>query len=178
MQDEPSKVAALLELATDVGIDPLILATILLVLGIVLLVAEMFIVSFGLLLLGALACLAGAVYYAFAAGDGFGWAFSVVVPVLGFAVAKWGLGRLRRSRLVPRAEITADAGYRHVTQRIGVDIGSVGIMVTPARPSGRARFAGGECDVQVKGATLERDAKVVVRENDGLTVVVVPYNDA
>ena len=174
--DSPTFVA-LFDFANDGSVDPLLFAITLAVLGIVLLVAEIFVVSFGVLLLGATACLVGAIYFAFAAGDVAGWTFTVAVPILSIVVLTWGLRRLRRSRLVPQAEITADAGYRHVTQRIGVDIGSIGIMVTPGRPSGRARFDGGECDVQVRGSALEPDARVIVKQIDGPAVVVVPYND-
>ena len=52
---------------------------------------------------------------------------------------------------VPRSEVAEDAGYRHVAERLVVGPGARGVLVTPARPTGRARFAGGECDVQVHG---------------------------
>ena len=50
-------------------------------------------------------------------------------------------------------------------------------MVTPARPSGRARFDGGECDVQVQGRPLETNAKVMVKRIDGPIVFVTPMRD-
>ena len=49
----------------------------LLALGLALLVAEFFVVSFGLLLIGAVACAAGAIYFAFIAHELFGWALVV-----------------------------------------------------------------------------------------------------
>jgi len=145
----------------------------LLALAVALLVAEIFIVSFGVLLAASIASAIGAVYYAFVAGDAAGWTFAVVVPVLGAGLARWGIARIRASRhLVPESEIRGDAGYHHLTDRIGVRPGATGVMVTDAYPSGRARFDGGECDVQVQGGSIERGAHVVVRRIDGPIVFV------
>ena len=146
----------------------------LLVLGVVLLVLEFFVVSFGLLLAASLACAGGALYLAFVAHDAAGWTMTVSLPIVAVLVIRWGLARIRTSRLVPQAEITAEAGYHHLTEQIGVGPGSEGVMVTPAHPSGRARFPGGECDVQAQSGSLERDERVVVRRIDGPVVFVSP----
>jgi membrane-bound ClpP family serine protease len=93
-------------------------------------------------------------------------------------LARWGLARIRRSRtLVPKSEITAEAGYHHHAETVGVHPGATGVMVTRARPSGRARFDGGECDVQVQSGSLGRGAKVVVLHIDGPIVFVAPAAD-
>ena len=62
----------------------------LLVLAVALLVAELFVVSFGILLVGSIASAAGAIHYAFVASDATGWAMAVVVPIL--AVGARALG--------------------------------------------------------------------------------------
>ena len=152
-------------------------AVALLALGVVLLVFEFFIVSFGLLLAGSIASTAAAIYFAFRASDVVGWAMVVVVPILAVFLVRRGLARLRTSHIVPKSEITGEAGYHHVTDRLGIGPGSIGTMVTPARPSGRARFPGGECDVQVRGGTLEACARVVVGNIDGAIVFVRPAGD-
>ena len=149
----------------------------LLVLAAVILVLEFFVVSMGLLSVVSIACVAGAIYFAFLAGDVVGWAFTVVTPVLAVLIVRWGVRRIRTSRLVPQAEVTSEAGYHHVADRIGVTPGAVGAMVTPARPSGRARFEGGECDVQVQGRPLETAARVVVKRIDGPIIFVGPVDD-
>ena len=146
----------------------------LLALAIVLLVLEFFIVSFGLLLAASFASAGGAIYLAFLAHDLAGWTMTAAIPVLAVGLTRWGLKRIRTSRLVPQSEITAEAGYHHLADGIGVGPGSRGVMVTPARPSGRARFAGGECDVQAQSGALERDARVVVKHIDGPVVFVSP----
>ena len=157
------------------GFSPLVLAFALLALSLALLVAEFFIVSMGALAVGAFAAAAGAIYFAFAASDIAGWLFVAGIPVLAGATVRWGIERVQRSRVVPQSEITEDSGYHHFTDSTGVAVGSRGQMVTPGRPSGRARFPGGECDVMCRGLALERGAPVVVAEIDGPTVFVQPH---
>ena len=139
----------------------------------VLVALEIFVVSFGLLLIAAIACAIGSVWYAFAAHDAVGWVSAIVIPIGALFVARWGLARIRSSRsAVPKSEIVADAGYRHVAERLAVGPGSEGVLVTSARPVGRARFAGGECDVHVRGPVLEAGAQIVVEHIDGPIIFV------
>lgn len=139
----------------------------------ILVVLEIFVVSFGLLLVAAIACAAGSIWYAFAAHEAAGWVSATLIPVGALFAARWGLVRIRASRsAVPKSEVVADAGYRHVAERLAISPGSQGVLVTPARPIGRARFEGGECDVQVHGPVLERGADVVVERIDGPIIFV------
>ena len=134
---------------------------------------EIFVVSFGVLLAAAIACAGGSIWYAFAAHDAVGWTSVVVIPVAGLIAARWGFVRIRgSSSAVPKSEIVADAGYRHVAERLAVGPGSEGILVTSARPVGRARFPTGECDVQVRGPVLEAGAPIVVERIDGPIIFV------
>jgi len=141
-------------------------------LGLVLLILEVFVISFGLLSLLALAALAGSVYFAFQVNALIGWLFVIIAPVLAFLVARYGIRRIKRSSVVPKEEITADAGYRHAALRLGIEVGSHGVLVTPTRPSGRARFDQGECDVYSPGLALESGDTVVVTSIEGPTVTV------
>ena len=151
-------------------------AVLLLLIGLALAIIEVFVVSFGLLGAASLASLGASIYFAFRLGSVAGWLFIFVATVLIVSIARWGLNRIRESSIVPTASIRSDAGYRHVAERIGVAIGSTGVMVTPARPSGRARFPGGECDVQARGYALERGASVVVKRIDGPIIFVAPVD--
>ena len=169
-----------LGLPASAGVDwqALWLALGLLILAVGLLVLEIFVVSFGVLLIASIASAGAAIYYAFAAHDAAGWAMVVVAPILAGVLARWGLARVRTShRLVAQSEITAEAGYHHYAEEIGVHPGAAGVMVTPARPSGRARFDGGECDVQAQSGSLGRGAGVVVLRIDGPIVFVAPAKD-
>ena len=169
-----------LGVAASAGIDwpSLWTALGLLVLAVALLVLELFVVSFGLLLVASIVSAGGAIHYAFVASDATGWTMAAIVPILAVVLARWGLGRIRKSRrLVTHSEITAEAGYHHHAEKVGVHPGAEGVMVTPARPSGRARFAGGECDVQVQSGSLAHGARVIVLRIDGPIVHVTPAAD-
>lgn len=145
-----------------------------------LLVLEFFVVSMGLISLLSIGCAGGAVYLAFGASPVAGWAVLGAIPVLGFYLVRWGLRRIGSSPLVVREAVEAEAGYHHTLDAIGVRVGSLGQMVTPGRPSGRARFEAGECDVQVRSGTLERGQMVRVEDIDGpvVQVSVVDQTDA
>lgn len=162
----------MLSLLGQIDWAPALVALGFLVLAIGLLVLEFFVVSFGLLLVASLASVGASLYYAFAAGEIVGWVFVVAVPLIGYFTTRWGLQRVRESKLVAQGEISSEAGYHHALDRISVAPGAVGEMVTMARPTGRARFAGGECDVQVRGRPLERGARVRVEAIDGPMVFV------
>lgn len=167
----PETLAPLADAGGDL-FQPLLYAIVLMLAGFALLIAEIFVVSFGLLLAAAIASMGAAVYFAFGAGATFGWAFLAVSAVAAAAVLRWGLKRIRESNVVPKAEVAGDAGYRHAAERIGVAVGSEGIMVTAAFPTGRARFPGGECDVQAQHGAVEADTPVIVRRIDGPIVFV------
>ena len=139
----------------------------------VLVVLEVFVVSFGLLLIAAIACAAGSIWYAFAAHEAAGWVSVAIIPVGALFTGRWGFRRIRSSRsAVPKSEIVGDAGYRHVADRLAIGPGAAGVLVTAARPVGRARFPGGECDVQVHGPVLDAGADVVVERIDGPNIFV------
>ncbi|MCB1743506.1 MAG: NfeD family protein [Gammaproteobacteria bacterium] len=172
--------ATLEPLLAQAGMDwsSLALSVGFLLLALILLVLEIFVVSFGVLFLCAVAAAGAAIYHAFEAGDLAGWLVTAITPCLGVLLVRWGLKRIRRSRyLVAQAEIGAEAGYHHLLDELGIGIGARGHMVTAARPSGRARFAGGECDVQSQSGSLERGDPVVVRAVDGPIVFVTRAND-
>ena len=157
-------------------LDALAMACLLLLLSLGILVAEFFLVSFGLLAVAAVATAGAAIYFAFVAGDLVGWLFVVIVPLLAGATVRWGIARVQRSGLVPQAEISADAGYHHLTQELGVIVGTQG-NGDPRTASGRARFEQGECDVQTHGRALERGALIVVTAIDGPQVFVEPIRN-
>ncbi len=68
--------------------------------------------------------------------------------------------------------IIADAGYHHRATEAGIAAGARGELVTDAMPTGRARFSGGEADVQVLGAALPRGAAIMVLRIEGPVVIV------
>jgi membrane-bound ClpP family serine protease len=158
----------------------LALAVFLLLLAVAMAVAEVFVASMGVLALGALTCGALAIVTAFGISTGAGWAFLVLVPVVGLLVAAWGFRRLQGSHLVPKAAITADAGYHQAMDRIGLAIGAIGVLVTDAVPTGRARFTGtrgsDELDVTISGSAGRKGDRVRLLRIEGpaITVTIEP----
>ena len=146
--------------------NAVLIASALLLAAVGALVAEVFVVSFGALALISLGLAVASVVYAFSASTALGWGFAVAAPVIGGCVLRWGLGVMGRSRLVPKAAITADAGYHHVADSIGATVGAHGTLVTAARPTGRARFAGGEADVHCD-RSAEAGEEIVVDRVEG-----------
>lgn len=148
-------------------------------LAVVLLVIEFLTVIMGVFTIGAAICAFAACAIAFSHSLAAGWAFLVAVPILAGGVLAFGFQWLRRTRAaVPTTEITADAGYHLVAEQLGLAPGAIGELVTPARPTGRARFAtakgSGECDVAVRGGVCERGDRVVVLAIAGAVVDVAP----
>ena len=72
---------------------------------------------------------------------------------------------------MPKFELTEDAGAHHVAENIGLMVGATGVLLTPARPTGRARFAGGDLDVQCD-SSAEAETAVTVLRIDGLRILV------
>lgn len=159
--------------AEDPG-SPLFVAVALLLLALGLAAVEFVVVSGGMLGLGAIICALASVAYAFADGPLAGWVFTALVPILGILVLKSGMSWLRRSPLVTQSEITSDAGYHHAFADQGLVKGSRGVLVTPAMPSGRARFAGAtgpiEVDVQIRGGAGETGDAVTILAIEGPVV--------
>lgn len=151
----------------------IVLAFVFLSLSLLLVVLEFFIVSGGLVALAAIASAIFAIWYAFAAGAAIGWGFVIATPILMLIVIRWGLGRLQKSRMVTQAEITEEAGYHHAADKAGAAIGATGTLVTDAYLTGRARFAKGEIDVQVRGPGLAKGARIVVQAIEGPIVFVI-----
>ncbi len=152
-------------------ISALIVASALLAVACVVLIAELFLVSFGVLTAVSFGLAIGAVIYAFTASTTVGWIFLLIVPILGAVIVSRGMRLLQKSRLVPKAEIHGDAGYHHLTAALGIVTGAKGVLVTAARPTARARFAGGECDVMCD-RSAEAGAHVTVTSISGASVHV------
>jgi membrane-bound ClpP family serine protease len=150
----------------------LALAAGLLLAALALMVLEFYLVSAGILTVAAVGCASVAIFFAFQTGAVAGWIFVVATPVLGVAVVTWGIKRIQESKYVPQAEIAGDAGYHHFAEGVQVAEGSYGTLVTHARPTGRARFPGGEIDVMVRGGILDKGKAVVVTRIEGPIVFV------
>lgn len=155
-------------------LNDVLLAIALLVLAGVLLLLEFLVISYGLLAIAALGCAIAGIVLGFGSSPAVGWTLLAATPILAALVTAWGLRRLARSSLVPKEEITGNAGYRNATESLGITIGARGTLVTDAMPTGRARFPGGDIDVQVEGAAANKGVVITVLRIEGPTVFVSP----
>ena len=152
---------------------PLLYIVLWLAVALVLLILEFFLVSFGLFSLAALVSASIAVYRAALWSPQAGYITACLALVLAVFTVRWGLQRVARSpSVVPQTAIDEHAGYQHVADRLGIAMGSTGVLLTPARPIGRARFAGGECDVHSLSGVLQAATPVRVERIDGPVIYV------
>lgn len=150
------------------------LAIVLMTVGLLLIVAEVLVPSFGLL--GGLATISiiGAVFVAWQEDPGLGSGFLVaavlLVPtfvVLAFKVLpRTPLGK----RLILSGPTFEDGAAVDVRDR-GLE-GVEGIALTPLRPAGMARLGGRRVDVVSRGERIDQGARVRVLEVKGNRVVV------
>ncbi|MFW5829802.1 MAG: NfeD family protein [Planctomycetota bacterium] len=143
------------------------------VLALVLVVAEVLVVSGGLL--GLAACIAAlfSIRAAFQYDMTTGWIFLIVSPLIGLYVLRLGIKQMQKSSWVSQSTVSGRSGYGH-TDDPGPrpQVGDAGIMLTSAHPGGRARFAAGTWDVHVLDGACEKDSQVVITEIAGPRILV------
>ena len=154
-------------------------AVILLVLGVILALLEIFIPSGGILGVLSAGAIIGSVVLAFRESDGTGFVFLaltlVLVPsmiVLGLKIfPKTPVGR--RVILKPAVEKSQDRGiagvsdenYQHI-------VGKSGRTITPLRPSGVAEIEGERYSVVAEGEMIDNNVIIEVIRTDGNSIVV------
>lgn len=146
--------------------------------GLVLIVAEVFFVSFGVIALMAGAALLSAVFVAFQESTTFGVSMVVVEAVAAPVVLGLAFKLLPRTPFgrqlilagpdTPGSAGAADAGLPGLLHKTGVTLSAL-------RPAGFARIDGNKIDVVTRGEMLPADAAIVVVEITGNRVVVARH---
>lgn len=96
----------------------------------------------------------------------------VVAIVAGIVLFKYvGAERGLFKHIILQDRTTTDLGYISNTDRSGL-LGSIGVAVTPLRPSGTAVIGDERVDVVTEGGFVDRDAAVKVVKVEGVRVVV------
>ncbi|MEZ6013812.1 MAG: NfeD family protein [Planctomycetota bacterium] len=149
-------------------------------LGLLLIVAEVLIPSFGVLGGGATLCILGAIGWAYSLDAGLGTqllvAAVVLVPVsLVFGLKLFPISPLGR-RFTARGFSFEDG--RGVDRRDDGLVGARGVVVGPCRPAGIATIAGRRVDVVSRGELIDPGVEVVVVEVSGNRVVVARATDS
>ena len=135
--------------------------------AIVMALGEVFLVTGGIFGVAAAILAVWAVVEAFAVHALFGWALLAVIPFLTWWIIRFGLQRILTSSMVPQSEIDDHAGAEHIAAEHNISIGSEGVMVTPALPSGSAQFGSTQVDVHSRSGVLESGDPVKVVCTDG-----------
>jgi membrane-bound serine protease (ClpP class) len=151
------------------------LACVLLGLAVVLVLAEIFFVSFGLLSLAATASAVAALVLAFKVSTPMGIVFIVLEVVLIPTAIVLGLKYLPRTgwgrRLIPPSPKPEDVAATGVDNLESM-VGSVGETLSMCRPAGTAEFDGERYDVVSEGLIIPRGARVKVVDVEGNRMVV------
>lgn len=142
--------------------------------GILLLILELVVPSFGILgVLGAI-CLFGGVMMASSnpkeAALMLGIAFLLSIVVIAFAV-KYFKHRGVWNRFILREQLTADKGFSASPDKAHL-LGAVGEAITPLRPAGTALIGGERIDVVTGGSFIQSGKQIVVIQVEGTRVVV------
>lgn len=158
--------------------EQLTVAVILQLVGIALLVSEVFIPSHGALSVGGLASLGIGIWCAFRLSSTAGYVSmlvaSLVVPTLIVtAVKMWHRTPLGRSISPPNPRLTdADTGVD--VSRLGPLIGTIGRTTTPLRPVGTCEFDGRRVECVAEMGLIEAGQSVRAVRIEGREVVVRP----
>jgi membrane-bound ClpP family serine protease len=142
--------------------------------GILLLILEMFIPSFGILsVLGAI-CLFGGVMMASSdpteASISLGIAFLVAIVIVAVSF-KYLKHRGTWNRFILREQLTTEKGFTSSPNKTNY-LGKKGEAITPLRPAGTAQIEGERVDVVTDGSFIENGKSVEVVQVEGTRVVV------
>lgn len=151
-------------------------ALLLLFLGLVFLVAEIFFTSFGLFGILSAAALIGGIVVAFEESRGQGLALLAVTLVLAPTVLSFAVKVFPKTpfgkKLILEAAPNESRSASGSDAASGVRTGDEGIAVSALRPSGIAEFAGRRVDVVTEGTMVPRGARLRVTNMSGNRVVV------
>ncbi len=145
------------------------IALILIVIGVILLVAEIFIPSFGITgLIGIVSILAGVIFTADTfVGGLLLFTIILIVAVILMYIA-YRIVSSVKSPLILKEAIEDEKP----NEKLEFFLGKEGVALTPLRPSGTADFDGVRLDVLTRGDFIEKGSKVTVQEINGKKILV------
>ena len=153
--------------------DSLLLPIILQLAGVVVIIAEVILPSFGILTVVALGVFGYSLFMVFqdiskAAGFALLAADLVLIPVLVIL----GLKLLARSPVTLRKTLSREEGVSSQPPELDSYINMQGTAVTDLRPAGTAVIDGKRVDVVTRGEYLEKDAAIIVIDVTGNQIIV------
>ena len=157
-----------------------VLSLMCLIIGLGLMIAEMFTPGLGLMgTFGIIALIAAIVLSAHSLLDAiFTLAIIFVVLIAGFIVYRsFTKGRLANSSIVLSDRIDSASTSLDDAEIRGI-VGKEGITTTALRPSGNAEIDGKRYDVVTSGEFIQKDTRITVERIDGLKILVKRAEDA
>ncbi len=159
--------------------DSLLLPIILQLVGVVVIIAEVILPSFGILTIVALGVFGYSLFMVFhdiskAAGFALLAADLVLIPVLVIL----GLKLLARSPVTLRKTLSREEGVSSQPPELDSYIDMQGTAVTDLRPAGTAVIDGKRVDVVARGEYLEKDAAIIVTAVTGNQIIVRKKDDS
>ena len=159
--------------------DSLLLPIILQLVGVVVIIAEVILPSFGILTIVALGVFGYSLFMVFqdiskAAGFALLAADLVLIPVLVIL----GLKLLARSPVTLRKTLSREEGVSSQPPELDSYIDMQGTAVTDLRPAGTAIIDGKRLDVVTRGEYLEKDAAIIVTAVTGNQIIVRKKDDS
>ena len=147
------------------------------VLGIVLLVVEMFMPGFGIPgISGIVLLIASVVFTWMQYGEVAGLGVAVIVLAIGGLAITLSLrsaskGRLSRSPLMLKGGQSREEGFVAMEDLSGF-VGQTGLTTTVLRPAGNADFDGERLNVVSNGEFIPKGAKVIIKHVEGARILV------
>lgn len=149
-------------------------AIILLVIGIILIIVELFVPGGIVGLIGVAAILGSLFMSGYDIGQmsiSISIAFLVAVIASVILYRRIGLDKGVFRHIILKESTSTELGYVSSTNRLEL-IGKEGVALTPLRPSGIAEFEGERIDVVSEGRFISKDSPVIVVKVEGARVVV------
>jgi membrane-bound serine protease (ClpP class) len=151
----------------------IVIPIVLQLLGVIVILAEFLIPSFGILSLTAAGLFGFSIYYVFAHfSPQTGVVFLVLDAILIPFLIALGIKLLSRSRFSLKTELSQKAGVTSQSENLIKLVGLSGKTVTILRPAGKAIIDGKKYDVVSVGDYIGQDAAVEVAEVSGNRIVV------
>lgn len=153
---------------------------VILIIGLLLLVAEMFMPGFGIAGgTGIVLIIAGIFMTARSALEAFIMFVVLILLVTGMMLlilrsAK--KGQIAR-RLILHQSASREKGFR-TSRDLSHLVGQTGIAATSLRPAGTGLFDGNRLDVVTEGSFIEKDTPIQITQTHGSRIIVVPYAKA
>ncbi|PKM67942.1 MAG: hypothetical protein CVU95_04660 [Firmicutes bacterium HGW-Firmicutes-2] len=145
------------------------LPILLIAIGILLLIAEIFIPSFGVTGgIGIVAILAGVIMSTNTIAEGIVMFLVILLVAIVLMYLAYKFIASRKSPLIQKAQLNEEV----LKSDLSLIIGKTGTAITALRPTGKGDFEGLELDVLTKGAFVQKGTKIVVAEVEGKKIFV------